>query len=180
MFCWFFRLMISHAADGNNRLSARTQNHIRRCAGCREFHEACLSLGEGLRREAPLPDEQFSRRLHERIVSAVPGQRPETYKLVIKWRPVIAAAACIAVLASIGILFLTRSEKVPDSNRYAEGKKIIYDLVGEELLEAWPESVESPLADEVENLTRDTESAVRFLVACITVDPTETGNESIN
>ena len=110
----------------------------------------------------------------------MPGQRPETYKLVIKWWLVIAAAACIAVLASIGILLLTRSEKVPDSNRYAEGKKIIYDLVEKNLPTAWPESVESPLADEFENLTRDTESAVRFLVACITVDPTETGNESIN
>jgi hypothetical protein len=179
MFCWFFRLMISHAADGNSSLSAITQKHVSRCAGCREFHEACLSLGEGLRREAPGLDEEFSSRLHERIASAVPGQRPETYKLVIKWRPVIAAA-CVAVLASIGILLLTRSEKVPDSNRYAEGKKIIYELVGEELLEAWPESVGSPLADEVENLTRDTESAVRFLVACVAVDPTETGNESIN
>lgn len=179
MFCWFFRLMISHAADGNNRLSSRTQKHIRCCAGCREFHETCLSLGEGLRREASVPDEEFSSGLHERIVSAVPGQPVGTYKLVIRWRPVIAAA-CLVVVASVGILFLTRSEKVPDSNRYAEGKKIIYDLVGEEFLEAWPKSVESPLGDQVENLTRDTESAVRFLVACVAVDPTETRNESIN
>ena len=76
----------------------------------------------------------------------------------------------------MAILFLPWGDNDRDSDEYEQGVDIIRNLVKENLPSALPE----PLADEVENLTRDSESAVRFLVACVTVDPTETRNESIN
>ncbi|MCK4293111.1 MAG: hypothetical protein KAY65_07925 [Planctomycetes bacterium] len=179
MFCWFFRFMISNAADGDGGLSGGTERHIRRCANCREFYEACLSLGEGLRREGAVVNDEFSRRLSERVLAAVPGRRANTYKLTFKWRPIVVAA-CVAVIASMGVLFLTRRENGPDSNQYENGREIIYSLVGEDFLETWPKLVEGPLPGEIENLAADTESAVRFLVACVAVDPTQTKNELPN
>ena len=179
MFCWFFRLMISNAVDADNGLSGRTERHTRRCANCREFYEACLSLGKGLRRERAVVNDEFSRRLSERVLAAVPGRRANTYKLTFKWRPIVAAA-CVAVIASMGILFLTRRENGPDSDQYEKGREIIYSLVGEDFLGAWPKLVEGPLPSEIENLAGDTESAVRFLVACVAVDPTKGRNELPN
>ena len=181
MFCWFFRLLISNAADADSGLSGRTERHIRRCASCREFYEACLSLGEALRREAAVSKDEFAGRLSERVLTAVPGRRAKTYKLTIKWRPVMAAA-CVAVIviASVGVLFLTHSKNRPDTNQYQAGGEIIHDLVAEDFLGAWPTLVEGPLPGEIENLTSDAVSAVRFLVACVAVNPTEGRNELPN
>lgn len=52
MFCRFFRMMISHAADADGALGHMTQRHIRRCHNCRRFCESCQTLGDALRAEA--------------------------------------------------------------------------------------------------------------------------------
>jgi len=178
MFCWLYRFMISNAVDGDNRLSERMQRHIRRCAGCRGFHEMCLSLGKGLSREADRQgaDDELPADFGRRVLAAASAQSAETYKLSIwRSRPVIAAA-CIAVAALLGTLFLTLNQNEPPA---PEPQRLggIYNLIDEDLPKAWAGFVKKPLTDEIENLTEGTESAVRFLVACVTVNPTNAGNE---
>ncbi len=179
MFCWLYRLMISNAVDGAGGLSAGTRRHIRRCTSCREFHQACLSLGEGLRREAPILNGQSSTRLGKRVMSAISDQGAGTYMLRANWRPVIAAAS-IAVAVLVGALFLTlrRTEPpAPGPVRFVE----IPNLTAYEIpTAAWAGLVEKPLAGEFKNLADDTESAVRFLVACVAVDPTRAANKLPN
>ena len=179
MFCWLYRLRISNALDSAGGLSAGTRRHIRRCTICREFHQTCLSLGEGLRREAPILNSQSSTRLSKRVMAAVLDHGVETYKLPANWRPV-AAAASIALVVLVGVLFLTlrRTEPpAPEPVRFVE----IPNLTAYEIpTAAWAGLVERPLAGEFKNLADDTESAVRFLVACVAVDPTGAANKFPN
>jgi len=37
--CWFYRFMISHAADSDRAPGGRTKRHIARCAACQSFYE---------------------------------------------------------------------------------------------------------------------------------------------
>ena len=179
MFCWFYKLMISNAVDGAGGSSAGTRRHIRRCTTCREFHQSCLSLGEGLRREVPIRNDQLSTRLGKRVMAVISDQSAETYKLPANWRPVIAAAS-IAVAVLVGVLFLASRQTeppVPEPRRVTE----IPSLTRYEIpTAAWAGLVSRPLAGEVKNLADDTESAVRFLVACVAVDPTRAANKLPN
>ena len=71
MLCWFFRLRISEAMDGDGVLSRAAEKHIRHCANCREFHSRCVSLADGLRSEAAVSNDKTSRRLSTRILRAI-------------------------------------------------------------------------------------------------------------
>ena len=177
--------MISHAVDGDSRLSEATQKHIRHCASCREFYEICLSLGEGLTREATISSEEVSERLSARILTAMHLRRTETYKVRMRLRPMVAAA-CVALIVLTGVLLLLRQPEKQQPNQYEQAVKVIRDivvsadnlaggsLVKEQFPAGWPGLIEEPLANELNNLADDTESALRFLVACVAVDISDT------
>jgi len=169
MFCWYFRLMISHAMDRDGHLSIRTQRHVSHCVSCRGFYEGCQLLGEGLRREAAASKCKVSRRLSESILTAIGNQRTEPR--TIKLRPVLAAA-CVALVISTGILFLMGRRDKPEVSQppQAEPVAAFRALVGEDFWMEWSEPVSQPLADELQNLVGHTEAAARFLVACLDVD----------
>ena len=177
MFCWFFRFLISHAVDGDNQPSPITEKHIRHCADCRDFYKTCQSLGERLTREALITNSRTSNRLNEHILDAIPSRRTETHKVRMKlW--IAAAAACLALIVLIGASLLVikangRNNVQPSHAQMTvaiQELRSVYEQVGQDLPITWPQVIEEPLANEFENLTNDTESAVRFLVACVAVD----------
>jgi hypothetical protein len=92
----------------------------------------------------------------------------------------MAAAACVGLLVLMAVLFLVvpRDERV--DKPYNPPLKEIRNLVGQDFSQAWPPLIEKPLASELKGLTNDTESAVRFLVACVTVDIADTKSKSVN
>ena len=187
MFCWFFRFMISRAADGSTNVSEATRRHIRHCASCREFYQTCQSLAEDLTREAAISNVTVCERLSGRILRAIPGRRTEVHKVGIKlW--IAAAAACVALIVLIGALFLVarrdeRDNVQPGQTQMADaiqGLRAVYEQVGQDIPMTWPRVIEQPLATEFESLVDDTESAVRFLVACVTVDISGAEGKSVN
>jgi hypothetical protein len=161
--------MISHSVDGNNQLSGTTQKHTGRCADCREFYQNCLSLAESLTREATISNREISKRLSSRILTALSGQETKDYKVTFKLRPIVTAA-CLVLAVLIGAYFLIPSRDdrdITESDPVAAFRR----LAKEEFAPTWSEFIERPLlAGELNNITEDTESAVRFLVACVTVD----------
>lgn len=181
MFCPIFRLMISYAADGDNRLSETTEGHIRHCASCREFYETCLSLGEGLTREAAISNEEVSERLSARVPKVMSRRQIDTYTVRLRLRPIVAAA-CVALIVLMVILLLAVRRDDEDAGPPGQVEPIakLRALVGEDFTAGWPGLIQEPLAGELENLADDTESALRFLVACVAVDITDTENESMN
>ena len=184
MLCWLFRFSISSAMDGPGRVSGLTARHTRRCANCREFFEKCLSISEGLRKPPPTSKSTVSERLSERVFSVVEDRRAKVSRVVIG-RRVLAIAASVAVIALAGVLFLTQRDNRPGGSDYDKGLEIVRSLArdaagGEVDIAALPRSVEAPLAGEVESLTNRTESAVRFLVTCVAVNPGRGGDRTIN
>ena len=181
MFCWLFRLMISHAADGDNPLSPATEKHIRHCENCRYFYNTCLSLSERLKSEMVSPDRNLSVRLRKRVLTAIPHQQTKTISFRVKWWPA-AVAACLTFIVLIGAMFFVKriSDQLTAISNVRTEIKNLRTLVGEEFPTALPGLIEGPLAGEAKNLANDTEAAVRFLVACVAVDITGPENESIN
>jgi len=177
MFCWFFRLMISHSVDGDKQPSPITQRHIRHCTPCRQFYNTCLSLGERLTQEAAISNDRISRRLSEQILSAMPSRRTEKHKVGVKFW-ISAAAACLALAVLIGALLLVTQRngrdiaqaKQPQMVDAIQELRLLYRQVGKDLPIIRPGTIEKPLANEFKSLTNDTQSAVRFLVACVAVD----------
>ena len=167
MFCWLFKLMISHAVDGDGKLSGTTQKHIGRCAGCREFYQSCLSLAQGLTREAAISNSDVSEQLSGRILTAVSGQETKEYKVTVKLWPIVTAA-CLALAVLIGALYLVPGggEDVAESDPVMAYRKLAEDVLGPSLSEL----IKKPLTDDYDNIAEDTASAVRFLVACVNVD----------
>jgi hypothetical protein len=187
MVCWLFRLMISHTADKDNQPSDIIREHMCNCADCREFYKTFQSLGERLTREALISDSRTSRRLNEHILKAIPSRMTETNKVRIKlWTA--AAAACLALIVLIGASLLVFKPNAPDIVQPGRDKmtvaiqelRSIYRQVGQDLPITWPQVIEEPLANEFENLANDTESAVRFLVACVAVDIADTRDRPLN
>lgn len=175
MLCWFFRLRISDAMDGDGVLSRAAEKHIRHCANCREFHSRCASLADGLRNEAAVSNNRTSWRLSTRILRAIQYRQAEVQKVGVRLR--LAVAACIALTVLVGVLFLAKHHNNQVSGPGKSGTEIqaIRNLGGGDFAGAWSGFVERPLAGELENLENDTESAVRFLVTCVAVNITGTG-----
>ena len=173
--------------DGDSQPSGTTQKHIRHCASCREFYEICLSLGEGLTREAAISNQEVSEQLSARVLKGMSRRRIDTYSVALKMR-LMVAAACVALIVLIGALFLalSRDDKGNGRPNQIEVAAVIqelraaYELVGQDLPGALPGVIERPLAGELNNLADDTESAVRFLVACVAVDIADAEGKSVN
>ena len=166
--CWLCRFMISHAADSDREPGERTKRHIAGCAACRSFYEDWETVRRGLQAEAKAlkqaPEhmtEQISRTLVE------PPRRRAPISAGLK----LAAAACLAVAALIGVRAMMRTQQpAPPADRNVP----IVDLTGADL-KTWTRLVERPLASEWENLASDTESGVRFVASCLNVSPIPRG-----
>ena len=187
MFCRFFKFMISHTLDKGGRPSGITERHILHCVDCRQFYKTCQSLGEGLTREAEIANDKTFRRLNKHVLSAISTRRINTYNVKIKiW--IATAAACVALFFLIGALLLMAQR---DSRNIAQPKqprmvdaiqelRAIYTQAGKDLPIINPGVIERPLANEFKSLTNDTQSAVRFLVACVDVDMGNLESRSVN
>ena len=174
MFCWFFRLRISGAMDGDGVLSRAAEKHIRHCANCREFHSRCVSLADRLRNKAAVLNDGTCSRLNARILRAIQYRQVDAKKAGIRLRPA-ALAACLALTVLVGVLFLAKHRNNQVGGKAISGTEIqvIRNPGGGDFAGAWSGFVERPLANELENLENDTESAVRFLVACVAVNVTD-------
>ncbi len=172
MFCWFFRLKISHAADMDKSLSLLTKRHVDSCTRCREFYNLCQWFSENLPREAAGLRDRISASLSKRILEGVGSEKPKTYKVRSKLRP-IAAAACIALIISAGVLLVARRRPNRAADETEQPATGLVKLVGQEPSGRVAELFEEPLATELQNIVEDTESAVRFLLACVPVDITD-------
>lgn len=187
MVCWLFRLMISHSADNDNHPSGIIREHISHCGDCSEFYNTCQSLDESLTREALISNSRTSSRLNEHILGAIPSQRTKAHKVVRKlWIAAAAASVALIIVTSASLIVMNRDGRTnvpPDPQQMTiaiQELRSVYTQVGRDLPISWPPVIEEPLASEFENLASDTESAVRFLVACVAVDIADVEGGSLN
>ncbi len=165
--------MISHASDVGKQLSGLTKKHVRVCAGCHHFYETCRSLAEDLKREAAIVGHERGREAFSgHILTVVTQRRCKTYKVRIKLWPIVTAAS-LSLIVLTSVLFLAgRNDDQAVSTSVDPNLPVrpLPNLASRNLPQAWPQLIEKPLASEIQNLVDDTESAVRFLVACVAVN----------
>jgi len=162
--CWFYRFMISHVADSDRELGGRTKRHIAGCAACRSFYEEWETIRRGLQAEAAALKQAPGHVTEE--ISRVLAEPPHR-RVLISTGLKLAAAACLAVAALIGVPAAMRTNR---SAPPTDAQVPTITLTGADL-KTWTRLVERPLASELENLASDTESGVRFVVACLDVSP---------
>ena len=161
MFCWFFRLVISDAADRGRDLGRIARRHLGRCATCCRFQEDCRWIEAGLRTQAtrvagrPGPTSPQAP-----AVDAVAGPQ---CRCATPARIGLSIAASVAVTAATVLVLRGRTEETPQPAARQETKLVPTGVLAELL--------ERPLTTEVQNLASDTESGVRFLVACLDARP---------
>jgi len=162
--CWFYRFMISHAADSDREPDERTKRHIAGCAACRSFYEGWETVRRSLQAEANAL-QQAQGHVTDQISRAL--AEPPRRRVPISTGLKLATAACLALAALIGVRAMIRTERpAPPTDRPVP----TVNLTGADL-KTWTRLVERPLASEWENLASDTESGVRFVASCLNVSP---------
>lgn len=164
MFCRLFRFTISSAADSGSVIGRWTNRHVARCASCRRFLQDCRQIGVRLRSEAAAW-RQDSPQISAGILPSLATLQPSSRSSQI--RVALAAAACIAI-AGAGMLLLSTPAKAPKTPAVVTSAIIPADT---QWATKWTTLIGNPLAAEAERLTSDTESGIRFLVACLDVRP---------
>ena len=159
MLCWFFQFRISNAADSGGPIGRWTSRHAAHCASCGQFHQSCRMIDLRLRSEAP----------SWQAVPIITGIQSPSCSFRI--RMAVAAAACLAIGAAV-VFFHAISAKPPQVPSPATAAMIPVDTPW---TAKWAELIPNPLAAEAKNLTSDTESGIRFLVACLDVRPLAAG-----
>lgn len=179
MFCWYFRLAISQAADSGKPLSSMTQNHLNRCPHCRQFYHLCQSLGDDLARQAAALSRDIPATLTDRILRNVAGNKIQSSSMGIRFRP-LAVAACVALVSLACVFFLVKGHHNNRRDEINETAAILRSFVALEQSPRLAALVEEPLVGELQNIIDDTESAARFLWTCAAADVTHTQEKSVN
>lgn len=188
MFCWFFKFMISHVQDTSGSPSGVTEKHILHCAGCRQFLNTCRSLDKRLTQEVAVLNKRLPKRMSQHILSVINNQGIRIHKVRINFWMSAAAACLVLIILTGALLLLTKQNNnrnkiqpgLPQMGIAIQELRKVYDQVGRDLPAAWPRMIERPLAGEYERLTNDTQSAVRFLAACINVDVARVDRGTLN
>lgn len=183
MFCRIHKFIISSALDADKPLWSVTQRHLERCAECSRFHVLCRTMGRCLETDSSLIEGLVTEDLQERILDDVERTKNPRMPVSINFRPVLAVAACILLIAVPSAVLLLRPPRVSGPNQYERAVAVVRDIYESGTLltggltrnkTRLSSFVENPLENEMHNLTADTESALRFVIANVAVRPPKT------
>ena len=116
MWCAIYKWNISRAADSGKTPEGLTKRHLEKCASCREFHRLSQDLEKRLAADASAllgyADPSLAERIQSKIGTAGPTEafspapsRPKSIRL----RPVWAAAASLAIVIGISLIWTLSS-----------------------------------------------------------------------
>jgi len=177
MLCRLYKWRISCSIDDECALSEAVKKHLLKCPGCRAFFSTSLLLAERLPVQAELLSAEIPARVHGEVSRMISQEmKPEKKEAGYRRRMVAAAAVLIVWLGVIAIALLREKPvRVADSDEYVEASRKLREifaadgLMQENLVESLPGLLERPVSGELRNIADETESAVRFLLACLTV-----------
>ena len=176
MLCWFYRWKMSDIFDGDGSLSDRCRRHLLQCDRCREFFKTSIALGEQLSLEAALTCPDVPAQLRQRIALTVSSSNRKTPKPPFGIRRRVAAVCVVVALLMTALFAVTAHRRAggPDvevAPASAMLQSIFYtdEMTVDNLPESVGGFVERPLAGQLETIAKQAESAVKFLIACTTV-----------
>ncbi len=177
MFCWSYRWKISGTLDDGGSLSDRCRRHLLQCERCGEFFKSSIAIGERLSLEAAMTSPDIPAQLRQRITLTISNSNRKTSKPPFNIPRSVAAACVMAAVLMTALFAVTARRRSSDPDiAIAQASATLQSIFGAEELtvENLPESlggfVERPLTGQLEAIARQTESAVKFLIACTTVE----------
>lgn len=176
MLCWFYRWKMSDIFDGDGSLSDRCRRHLLRCNRCREFFKTSIALGEQLSLEATLTCPDVPAQLRQRIALTVSSSNRKTPKPSFGIRRRVAVACVAAAVLMTALFAVTAHRRNGSDLEVAPVSAMLQSIfyTDEMTVDNLPESVggfiERPLAGQLETIAKQTEFAVKFLIACTTVE----------
>jgi hypothetical protein len=178
MLCSLFRFMISHAVDAGNQPGHVTARHLQTCSSCEEFYNFCRQLDANLPAEAEVLNCDVSAALHENILHRIDKNETESFKPHIQFWPLAAAAVLIVFILLGGIYYFKGQQPAGPQINQDNPNLITFTnelpgfVTSNTILTGTNDIIENQLKVEFQNISDDTESAVRFLFACVNVDIT--------
>lgn len=173
MWCSIHKWNISRALDFGKALSGFTKRHLERCASCREFSRTNQDLEKRLGADAAALIGSLDPSLAERMKSRIPAgsalepgfrapARPRTAHL----RPVWAAAASLAVVVGVSLIWIVSS---PPAKMPSLDPLLRLD-VPRAYLETAIQKAESPYREEIQELKQTLESTADYLISRLDVN----------
>jgi hypothetical protein len=181
MFCWYYRIRISHALDGDRALPKGVEKHINQCGSCRRFYQGSLAVADQLRREA-------AEMLGHRVDVDLGGETlsSSATKLVFPSLHLWRAAAAVLVVLAAGVIFWSVTKPEPVVNQKKELQTfadIVYehgfaaDTFALKTGDSLQMLVANPFQAEMSRITEDANRALDFLMVNLVSNQTEIPNK---
>jgi hypothetical protein len=169
MFCWFYRLNISHSFDAEKPVIGITRKHLENCESCRHFYNAIHFMESALPAEAKLLTKDFSSESNAQILQNITELKMKPAPFRINLRPV-AVAAGIVYIFLISTFFLPSNPTVDEQDRFNETLTGLTNIVNYDKGIAFAGIIQGPIHTELENIIGDVKSVARFLFTCININ----------
>jgi hypothetical protein len=157
MICFLYKLWISHKLDSDGRLSGAAARHLTQCPPCRRFYRAGLTFSGRLRADACMEGWLMETPIRQRVMSVV---RRRAVRAAAPIRRSAALAACLALVALGALLFFQPGPTPPPP---PGGTSLLERVLPVTEAEALNVDVTQPLTDEMERLSADLRSTMKFM-----------------
>ncbi len=174
MFCWFYRLNISHSFDVEKPVMTMTKKHLENCESCRHFYNVTNFMESALPAEARLLTKDFSSEANVQIMQNITEDKTTLVPFKLKLRP-IAIAAGIVYIFLISTFFLPSNPTVEEKDQFNETITGLTNIVNYDKGIAFAGIVQGSIQTELENIIGDVKSVAKFLFTCININIDSTG-----
>ncbi len=172
MWCFIHKWNVSRTIDSGGPPAGLTRRHLEKCASCREFSRVSRDLEKRLAADAAALLESADTTLARRMMPSATAGRPveslspaPSRPRFIRLRPVWAAAASLAIVVGISLLWTVtqRSAKMPPLEPLFK-----FDAPRAYLENALLKA-ESPYQEEIRELKQAAESTADYLLSRLDV-----------
>jgi len=179
MFCWFFKLLISHNLDNKTKNGAFVEKHIACCESCSQFYDSAKKLEDRFIQDA----KSLQAQTEPATIDITKFKQPETsvHQTTKIKSALIAAAACIAIAiifsAALNIQKANETKKLKQAKSKETLKYVLstHKLIADKLQDNSSASklaqvMAKPYENEIDIIKNETETALKFLVSCVKIN----------
>ena len=178
MFCWFFKLLISHNLDNKIENSHFVEKHIADCKSCCQFYNYAKNLEDKLIKDAKsLQAEIFQGTVDTTKFKQVVEAVRHTTKIK---SALLAAAACITIAVIFSaVLNIQKTNETKKLKQIKSQETLKFALSTHNLITDNIQTQDSalklvqvmakPYKNEIDTIKNETKTALIFLVSCIDV-----------
>ena len=179
MFCWFFKLLISHNLDNKTKNSRFVEKHIAVCKSCGQFYSYAKNIEDKLIEDAKILQAETSLGTVD-ITKFKQVANPVHHTTKMK-SALIAVAACITIAlifsAAINIQKAGETKRLKQAKSQETLKYVLSthnlitdNLHGPDSASKIAQAMAKPYKNEIDTIKNETKTALMFLVSCVEIN----------